>query len=87
MLTPLKAIRAKCVDCSCGNMAEVKRCPLESCPLHPYRFGKNPSRAGIGNRGATPPVATLPPTQHGTRTANPTPEGKDTTTDKPTESA
>lgn len=42
VLTPLKAIRAKCVDCCCGNMAEVRRCPAEKCALHPYRFGKRP---------------------------------------------
>ena len=23
---PLQAIRAKCRDCSCGNVAEVRRC-------------------------------------------------------------
>lgn len=42
--TPLKAIRAKCVDCCCGSQYEVKLCPAEDCPLWPYRFGKNPIR-------------------------------------------
>lgn len=42
VLTPMRAIRAKCVDCCCGNMAEVRRCPAEKCALHPYRFGKRP---------------------------------------------
>lgn len=41
-LTPLKTIRAKCLDCCCGNRAEVHRCELGKCPLHPYRFGKRP---------------------------------------------
>lgn len=41
-LTPMRAIRAKCVDCCCGNMAEVRRCAAENCALHPYRFGKRP---------------------------------------------
>ena len=41
--TPLKAIRAKCLDCACGNRAEVRRCELGKCPLHPYRFGKRPN--------------------------------------------
>lgn len=42
-LTPIKAIRAKCLDCCCGNPYEVKECPLEKCALHPYRMGKNPN--------------------------------------------
>lgn len=38
----MKAIRAKCLDCSCGNPYEVKLCPITSCPLYPYREGRNP---------------------------------------------
>ena len=41
-ITPLKAIRAKCLDCCCGQVAEVRRCELEKCPLFPYRLGKRP---------------------------------------------
>ena len=48
MLTPLKAIRAKCLDCCCGQVAEVKLCPAEDCPIWPYRMGHNPNRKGIG---------------------------------------
>ena len=40
--TPLKAIKEKCLDCCCGQAAEVKLCDIVSCPLHPFRFGKNP---------------------------------------------
>ena len=47
--TPLKAIRLKCLDCMGGDYAEVKRCDLTGCSLHPFRLGKNPNRAGIGN--------------------------------------
>lgn len=47
-LTPLKAIRAKCLDCCCGSAYEVKKCASGDCPLFSYRFGKNPSRRGIG---------------------------------------
>ena len=40
--SPLKAIREKCIDC-CGNSVyEVKLCPVVKCPLHLFRFGKNP---------------------------------------------
>lgn len=37
--SPIKAIRAKCMDCSCGSSEEVKQCPVSSCPLYEYRFG------------------------------------------------
>lgn len=43
-LTPIKAIRAKCLDCCCGSSNEVKLCTVERCALWPYRFGKNPYR-------------------------------------------
>lgn len=35
-----KAIRLKCIDCCGGNMAEVRKCPVENCPLWRYRMGK-----------------------------------------------
>ena len=50
--TPLKAIRAKCLDCCGGSVAEVKRCPCADCSLYPYRFGKNPRRSGVINKGS-----------------------------------
>lgn len=40
--SPLKAIRAKCVDCSGGNMAEARKCVAVTCPLWPMRMGRNP---------------------------------------------
>jgi len=49
MLTPIKAIRAWCLDCSGFQPKEVRLCPHTDCPLYPYRFGKNPNRVGIGN--------------------------------------
>ncbi len=44
--TPIKAIRAKCLDCCCGKATEVNLCPAKDCPLHPFRFGKNPNQKG-----------------------------------------
>lgn len=41
---PTKAIRAFCLECSNGSTSEVKFCPVEKCPLYPFRFGKNPYR-------------------------------------------
>ena len=43
-VTPLKAIRLKCLDCSNNSSGEVKFCPIEDCPLYAFRFGKNPYR-------------------------------------------
>jgi len=43
VLTPMKAIRRKCVDCSAGSSLEVKLCVIHDCPLYIYRFGKRPS--------------------------------------------
>ncbi len=39
---PMKAMRAKCIDCSGGNPGEVRMCPIDDCPLWLYRFGKGP---------------------------------------------
>lgn len=41
-LTPIKAIRAKCIDCCGGQKAEVRLCPCTDCTLHPYRMGRRP---------------------------------------------
>jgi hypothetical protein len=43
-LTPLKAIRLKCLDCSGDSKKEVELCPVENCPQWPFRFGTNPFR-------------------------------------------
>ena len=43
--SPLKAIRAKCLDCCGFQMGEVRLCPSEDCPLWKYRFGANKSGA------------------------------------------
>jgi len=43
-ITPLRAIREKCLDCTLGSANEVSLCPMEnSCSLWPFRFGKNPN--------------------------------------------
>jgi hypothetical protein len=41
---PLKAIREKCLDCCCGNAAEVRKCVAVDCVLWPFRMGANPFR-------------------------------------------
>ncbi len=40
--TPIKAIRAKCLDCCCGSFNEVRECTVTGCSLHPYRMGHRP---------------------------------------------
>ena len=44
-LTPIKAIRAKCLDCCCNQREEVKMCPAKGCPLWSFKLGKNPNRS------------------------------------------
>jgi hypothetical protein len=42
VLTPVKAMRAKCLDCCCNEIKEVRECPQKSCALWPYRMGRKP---------------------------------------------
>ena len=39
-LTPVKAIRAKCLECSNFSATEVCKCEMSDCALYPFRFGK-----------------------------------------------
>ena len=48
MLTPIKAIRAKCLECTGGCPKEVRKCGNVECALYLYRMGKNPNRKGMG---------------------------------------
>jgi hypothetical protein len=41
----LRVIRAKCIDCSGGSEAEVRKCTAIACALWPYRMATNPFRA------------------------------------------
>jgi len=42
VLTPIKAIRAKCLDCCADQPKEVRHCTVIHCALWPYRMGKRP---------------------------------------------
>jgi len=42
ILTPMKAMRAKCMDCTCDQVAEIRECTIKLCPLWPYRMGRRP---------------------------------------------
>lgn len=52
----VKRIRLHCLDCVAGNKKDVSDCDGvqldgSTCNLHEFRFGKNPNRKGIGNKG------------------------------------
>jgi hypothetical protein len=47
-LTPMRAIRAKCLDCSGGSTKEVRLCPVTACALWPYRMGRRPRASEEG---------------------------------------
>ncbi len=46
--TPIKAIRAKCIDCTNGQNVEIRECPITECPLWEYRMGHRP-KGDAGN--------------------------------------
>lgn len=46
-MSPLEAIRKRCMDCRGFNWSEVRDCDPtfeqgQECPLYPYRFGSRP---------------------------------------------
>ncbi len=45
--TPIKSIRAKCLNCCCDSFQEVKLCPITDCPLYPYRLGHHPKKEDL----------------------------------------
>lgn len=49
-LTPIRAIRKYCIQCS-GSQKAPRHCVSQECPLFVFRLGKNPKRVGIGGRG------------------------------------
>ena len=44
----VKIIRKFCLDCMGGHKALIRACGGDSCPLQPYRLGKNPNCIGRG---------------------------------------
>lgn len=43
-MSPLKALRLRCVDCCGDQLSEVRLCPVIACPSWPFRMGANPWR-------------------------------------------
>jgi hypothetical protein len=56
-LTPVKAIRWRCLDCMCGNKAEVIRCDDTECSLWEYRLGKTPTKEMVEFADGKPMLA------------------------------
>ena len=46
-MSPLKAIREKCRDCSCYQLNEIRLCEAVNCALWPFRAGRHPWRAEL----------------------------------------
>lgn len=44
-MTPIQAMRAKCMDCTCNQPKEIRLCTMPDCALFPFRMGRNPNRA------------------------------------------
>ena len=67
-MSPLQAIRKKCLDCAGDQYLEVKLCEAVACPLWPFRSGQHPytktrlQEAGVGERapGATDAPSAAP---------------------------
>ena len=47
-LSPLKAIKSHCLECTGYEYQETKNCTDSRCNLFSYRLGKNPSLKGKG---------------------------------------
>ena len=46
--TPVRSIRAKCLECAGGRPSLVRNCESPECALFVFRMGRNPQRRGIG---------------------------------------
>jgi hypothetical protein len=41
-MSPLRALRLKCLDCCNGSAQEIQLCTAVDCPSWPFRMGRNP---------------------------------------------
>ena len=44
-MSPLKALRLRCIDCYGGCLTSVRCCTATDCPSWPFRMGQSPWRA------------------------------------------
>lgn len=62
----LRAIRAKCIDCSGGRKREAALCIATACDLWPFRMGRDPTPredVGFANRAPSRAVPDRATTQ------------------------
>jgi hypothetical protein len=41
-MSPLDALRERCIDCCAGSKSEVRKCVAVACASWPFRLGHNP---------------------------------------------
>lgn len=59
---PARVFKAFCTECQ-GSTAHARECPQSSCPLFPFRNGRNPNIKGASRErmaAIKPPGATFP---------------------------
>jgi hypothetical protein len=52
ILTPMQAIRERCLWCCLNARKEVALCPSKKCPLWPFRMGRGTRGQGLSPTGA-----------------------------------
>ena len=55
----LKVIHEKCMDCTFGQIKEVRLCPAEHCPLWQFRMGKDPDKRPLSEAERKARIAAL----------------------------
>ena len=48
-MSPIEALRARCLDCCAGSAQQVAKCMSLRCPSWPFRMGKSPWRKPPSN--------------------------------------
>jgi len=48
-ISPMKALRLRCLDCCAGSPARVRLCESVTCPSWPFRMGRSPWRKPISD--------------------------------------
>jgi hypothetical protein len=49
-LSPVRALRLRCLDCCNGSAQEVRLCTAVDCPSWPFRMGRNPWRTPLDDQ-------------------------------------
>lgn len=58
-LTPLQAIRKKCLECSNGQKNEIKECLIKTCPLYDFRISERHYKRDDGSEQITLDILNL----------------------------